>query len=144
MKKLFVLACLLASISCYSQTEGEVYKVVEVLPRFPSSCEEDSTLSDPQKKRCGDREMLKFVYGNLKYPIESKNQGVSGTVEVTFTIDKEGFMQNPEIVRSPDPLLKAAAMTLIEKMKSEIQWIPGLQDGKPVAVKFNLPIRFRQ
>ncbi len=62
---------------------------------------------------------------------------------MTFTIDKEGFMQNPEIVRSPDPLLKTAAMTLIEKMKSEIQWIPGLQDGKPVAVKFNLPIRFR-
>lgn len=143
MKNLFVLACLLISISSYSQTEGDVYKVVEVLPRFPSSCEEDFTLSDQQKKRCGDREMLKFVYGNLKYPIEAKNQGISGIVEVTFTLDKEGFIQNPEIVRSADPMLEAAALTVIEKMKSEIQWIPGLQQGKPVAVKFNLPIRFR-
>jgi len=142
MKNLFVLACLLASISSYSQTEGEIFKVVEVMPRFPSSCEDDVDLTDQQKKQCADKEMLQFVYSNLKYPAEAKRQGISGIVVIAFTLDKEGFILDPEVKRSANPMLDEAALEVIEKMQAEMQWIPGSQQGKPVAVKFNLPIRF--
>lgn len=142
MKNLFVLACLLASISSYSQTEREIFKVVEVMPRFPSSCEDDVDLTDQQKKQCADKEMLQFVYSNLKYPAEAKRQGISGIVVIAFTLDKEGFILDPEVKRSANPMLDEAALEVIEKMQAEMQWIPGSQQGKPVAVKFNLPIRF--
>lgn len=142
MKNLFVLACLLASISSYSQTEGDIFKVVEVMPRFPSSCEDDVDLTDRQKKQCADKEMLEFVYSNLKYPAEAKRQGISGTVVMAFTLDKEGFILDPEVKRSANPMLDETALEVIEKMQAEMQWIPGSQQGKPVAVKFNLPIRF--
>jgi protein TonB len=142
MKNLFVLACLLASISSYSQTEGEIFKVVEVMPRFPSSCEDDVDLTNQQKKQCADKEMLQFVYSNLKYPAEAKRQGISGIVVIAFTLDKEGFILDPEVKRSANPMLDEAALEVIEKMQAEMQWIPGSQQGKPVAVKFNLPIRF--
>ena len=142
MKNLFVLTCLLASISSYSQTEGEIFKVVEVMPRFPSSCEDDVDLTDQQKKQCADKEMLQFVYSNLKYPAEAKRQGISGIVVIAFTLDKEGFILDPEVKRSANPMLDEAALEVIEKMQAEMQWIPGSQQGKPVAVKFNLPIRF--
>lgn len=142
MKNLFVLACLLVSIASYSQTETEVSKVVEVMPRFPSSCEANVDLTDQQKKQCADKEMLEFVYGHLKYPAEAKSRGISGTVVVAFTLDKEGFILDPEVIRSVDPMLDEAALAVIEKMQDEVLWIPGLQKGEAVAVQFRLPIRF--
>ncbi len=86
--------------------------------------------------------MLQFVYSNLKYPAEAKRQGISGIVVIAFTLDKEGFILDPEVKRSANPMLDEAALEVIEKMQAEMQWIPGSQQGKPVAVKFNLPIRF--
>lgn len=126
----------------FGPTKKRSFKVVEVMPRFPSECEEDSSLSEQRKKQCADKAMLEYVYGNLVYPVEARREGVSGTVVISFVIDESGNMLDLKVSRSLHPLLDAAAMALMREMQEQVTWIPGQQRGNPIDVQFNLPIRF--
>ena len=52
-------------------TDKEVFKVVEEMPRYPG-CEDLSNL--PDKRKCGSRKMLEFIYKNLEYPDEARKK----------------------------------------------------------------------
>ena len=138
----FAIFILVSIFSILASAQDTPLRVVEVMPRFPSTCEQDDQLSARQKKQCADKEMLEYVYNNLIYPAEARSQGIAGTVVIAFTLDTGGRMTDLEIKRSVHQLLDEAAMDVIVKMQEEFTWIPGQQRGEPVAVRFNLPIRF--
>ncbi len=56
---------------------------------------------------------------------------------VRFTIDKEGKVLIPEILRSDAPSMEIKVLEFIENMPN---WLPGKQRGKPVEIKYTLPI----
>ncbi len=120
----------------------EVFRVAESMPRFPG-CEE-ATSSRDDKKACADKKMLDFVYGNLQYPAIAKENGISGTVVVQFTVEKDGSIQDIKIVRDIGGGCGQEALRIIQKMIDDgLKWIPGKHRGRPVKVLYNLPIRFR-
>lgn len=119
------------------------FTVPEVLPRFPSSCEEAPRLTEVEKKQCADEEMLEYVYNRLVYPLEAQERELKGTVIIDFTIDEFGQMRNLTISKSLDPILDNAAMDVVQRMKEQVTWIPKLKSGNPIATEFSLPIRFR-
>lgn len=127
----------------FGPSQKKRFHVVEVMPRFPSSCERDARFSRQEKKQCADKEMLEFVYNNLLYPKEARAQGIEGTVVISFVIDELGRMLELEVSRSVHPLLDNAAMEVLRKMQEEFTWIPGEREGRPVAVHFNLPVRIK-
>lgn len=120
----------------------KVFQVVEEMPRFPG-CENlggDMKL----KKSCADKKMLEFIYKNIKYPNLAKDNGVEGTVVVSFVVEKDGSMTNIQVVRDAGAGLGDEALRIVEKMKnSPKKWIPGKQGNESVRVQFNLPIRFK-
>ena len=69
--------------------------------------------------------------------IEPKQQG---RVLVTFVINKDGAIVEGEVIKSVDPLLDAEALRVVNAMPA---WIPGTQKGKPVRVKYTIPVNFR-
>ena len=103
--------------------EGEIFQVVEEQPMFPG----------------GMQEMMKFLQQNIKYPKEAQEQGKQGRVIVQFVVNKDGSIVNDSIVRSVDPLLDAEALRVVRSMPN---WTPGKQKGKPVRVRFTLPVTF--
>ena len=103
--------------------EGEIFQVVEEQPLFPG----------------GMQEMMKFLQQNIKYPKEAQEQGKQGRVIVQFVVNKDGSIVNDSIVRSVDPLLDAEALRVVRSMPN---WTPGKQKGKPVRVRFTLPVTF--
>ena len=119
----------------------EVFKVVEEMPRFPG-CESET---DAQvRKKCATKKMLHFIYQNLSYPEEAKEQGIEGTVVVNFVVDESGSLIDPKIVRSIGGGTDEVVLELIELMNNMPEkWIPGKQRGKTVKVAFNLPLKFR-
>lgn len=127
----------------FGASQKKRFHVVEVMPRFPSTCEEDVILSIQEKKSYADKEMLEFVYNNLQYPNEARDQGIEGTVVISFVVDELGKMLELELSRSVHPLLDNAAMEVLRTMQEEYTWIPGEKEGRPVAVKFNLPVRIK-
>ncbi|WP_171595580.1 M56 family metallopeptidase [Marinifilum caeruleilacunae] len=99
------------------------YTMVDEMPEFPG----------------GEKEMLKFIAQNVKYPKEAQKEGISGRVFVTFTVNEEGMIDSTRIVRGVSPSLDNEAMRVIKSMP---KWTPGKEKGKPVSVVYTLPIKF--
>jgi TonB family protein len=121
-------------------TDGEVLKVSEEMPRFPG-CEE---MEQPQaREKCAQKRLLEFVYQNIKYPEVAKNAGTEGTVVVKLIIAPTGEVREYAIARAVAPALDEEVLRIARLMQEQITWIPGVQNGKTVAVEFNLPVSFR-
>ncbi len=129
--------------SVVAQTDTTIYKVVEQMPRFPSACEAlDTTLV--YKQKCANQAMLEYVYQRVIYPQEAIDENIQGTAVITFVVETDGRISQPQIVRDLGGGTGIAALGVVLQMKEEsLRWIPGKQQGKAVRVQFNLPVRFK-
>ncbi len=119
--------------------DSNILRIAEQMPRFPG-CEEIE--GGPEaKKKCADQRMLEFVYQNIKYPEAARDAGIEGTVIVQFTIDQNGNIRDSKVVREIGGGCGTEALRIVEAMPDG--WTPGRQDGKAVAVQYNLPLRFK-
>ncbi len=87
----------------------------------------------------GMEEMNKFLFTNLKYPMEDREEGTTGTIYVTFVVMEDGSLSEIKILRSLSKSLDAEALRVVKLM--EKKWKAGKNNGKPVRVQFNLPLR---
>ena len=104
--------------------DNKVYETVEQMPEFPGGMEE----------------MMKFLQRNIQYPANAAKNEVEGRVILQFVVEKDGQIGDVKVVRSVDPELDAEAMRVVKSMPN---FIPGRQDGKPVAVLYTIPISFK-
>ena len=84
--------------------------------------------------------LAKWVYPYLKYPAEAVRDGIQGTVQVNFVIDKDGKVRDVEVVKSVDPLLDAEAVKVIS---ASPKWRPARVNGQKVSCSMTLPVEFR-
>ncbi|MBQ8606775.1 MAG: energy transducer TonB, partial [Bacteroidaceae bacterium] len=116
--------------------------LVDVGIRF-LKIEVDSTALNPEKMPefpGGTAELMKWLVQNIKYPTICQKNGIQGRVIVQFVVDKDGVICDPYVIKGVDPYLDKEALRLVRKMPV---WKPGIQKGKPVRVKYTLPITFR-
>lgn len=78
-----------------------------------------------------------FINDNIDLPdyIPTYDQG---TVYVQFVVNKDGSIEQVGIRQGLSPELDKAAKDVVRKMP---KWVPGEQAGKPVRVRFTLPIQ---
>lgn len=106
------------------EEDNVVFQVVETMPSFPG----------------GDADLFKFLSTNVKYPVIAQENGIQGRVICQFVVNKDGTIVDVEVVRSVDPSLDKEAIRVIKSMP---KWSPGKQRGKPVRVKYTLPVNFK-
>jgi len=87
----------------------------------------------------GEAARLKFLSDNVKYPRAAIEMGVEGKVIVGFVVEKDGSITDVKVLRSASPLLDQEAVRVAKLMP---KWQAGLQKGKAVRAKFNMPITF--
>ena len=87
----------------------------------------------------GQELLLKYLAVNIKYPASAVKAKKQGRVIVTFIVQKDGSVTHAKIAKSIDPELDAEALRVVRGMP---KWIPGTQLGKPVNVKYFLPVKF--
>ena len=104
--------------------EEEIFMVVEDQPEFPG----------------GTAALLDYLRKNIKYPAICRENNIQGRVLVTFIVNKDGAIVEPEVVKSVNPSLDKEALRVISTMPN---WKPGSQRGKPVRVKYTVPVNFR-
>ena len=75
---------------------------------------------------------------NPKYPPSAREEKVMGVVTVETVITEEGVVDEIQVLRSPDDRLSTAAVEAISQWRFE----PALCDGEPVAVYYNLTVKF--
>lgn len=79
------------------------------------------------------------VQSNIVYPPLALQAGIEGRVIVQFIIDKNGQVLHPTVIRGIGSGCDEEAVRAVLKAKFQ----PGLQRGRPVAVRYTLPITFR-
>ncbi len=79
------------------------------------------------------------IYQYLKYPEIARRAGIEGRVIVQFIIDQEGNVVDPVVVRGIGGGCDEAALEAAKHLK----FTPGRQRGRPVKVRYSLPIIFR-
>jgi len=118
-----------------------IYKAVEVMPVF-GDC---GNINDVDEKyECSNQKLIEFIYKNLRYPAEAKNNGVEGINVVQFVITSSGSITDEKFLRSIGHGTDEAIQMVIDKMKKEKGiWTAGRQDGQTVATQFTLPVKFK-
>ena len=61
------------------------------------------------------------------------------TVNILFTVDESGRVENPIVQSSSDPLFEAPVLAAIKQWKFE----PGKRNGKPVRFRMRQPMAFK-
>lgn len=87
----------------------------------------------------GTEALMQYLMDNITYPDSAINALIQGTVNVQFTIDKNGKVTDVEVIRGIGYGCDEEAVRVISGMPN---WIPGIQDGKAVAVRMTMPIRY--
>lgn len=106
-------------------SEEDAYLRVEVMPVF-----RDGNLND----------FRRWVQTQVRMPKEALDNRIQGRVTTTFTIEKDGTLDNIEILQTPDRSLSEEVERVLKRSE---KWTPGMQGGEAVRVKYTLPIDFR-
>jgi len=93
----------------------------------------------PQYKN-GEADLMQFIGENLRYTNAAREQGHQGTVIVRFVVKSDGSLSDYEVIRSVHETCDDEVLRVLDLMKP---WQPDMQDGKPVNVRFTLPVKFR-
>ncbi len=107
------------------EVEEEIFVIVEDMPTFKG----------------GDiNRFREWVQKRVRYPELAAENGIQGRVFITFVVETNGTVSNVSITRSVDALLDEAAK---EAVAASPKWEPGMQRGRPVRVRYSIPIIFQ-
>ncbi|WP_316811667.1 energy transducer TonB [Pedobacter heparinus] len=85
----------------------------------------------------GMQELYKYIGSNFVYPRSLLKIKPTGKIIVNFVVEKDGSIAEAYAKQSVHPLLDAEAVRVIESMP---KWTPGVQNGKPVRVAYDIPL----
>lgn len=104
--------------------DPQLYTIVEQMPSFPG----------------GEAGLMEYLGKNLRYPYAAKDKGIENTVICCFFIEKDGSIKQPFVMQPVNPMLDREALRVLSTLP---KWIPAKKQGKPIRVKYILPISFR-
>ncbi len=118
---------IIAPISSGNQVIGDandnqIFTFVQVKPAFP-----------------GD--LYKYLGEHIQYPEVERDAGITGTVYLTFVVEKDGAITAVKVLRGipGGPGLDKEAVRQVSSMP---KWTPGQQNGHPVRVQYTIPVHF--
>lgn len=113
-----------AGVSSNASEVEEVFSIVEEMPFFPG----------------GYRELEDYLSQNLQYPPAARNNGVQGRVLVGFIVEIDGSLSNISVAQGIGSGCDEEAERVVKNMP---KWKPGMRRGKPVRVRYTLPVDFK-
>ena len=137
MKQYFFIALLLCSISlCAQETQPQplaadsadeevIFIPVDPMPEFPG----------------GQKALFDYLRFNTHYPKQAYRKGIQGRVVCQFVVKKDGKISNVKVVRSAGN--KSLDREAVRVIRSMPKWKPAMYQGKPVSVKYTVPVTFR-
>ena len=114
-------ALVVTGVKSKEEEEIVIFEVVEQMPEYPGGMSalqkylSEKTAGSPMKGKAG------------------------GRVMVGFTVAETGKIKDVRVLQSDEASLNQEAERIVSEMPD---WIPGKQRGRPVPVKYTVPIRF--
>ncbi|HTB32889.1 MAG TPA: energy transducer TonB [Bacteroidia bacterium] len=127
MKNILAICFIIFSgTSLYSQTDTSG----KMIDCFPSGCGVKAPFN-----------VTKYLAKNIIYPEDARKNNIEGTAYVSFIIEKDGAIDSVKLLKGVNKgeSLNKEALRVVSTMP---KWTPGRQNGHPVRIRYNLPIRF--
>ena len=114
-----------APTSAISDEHEKVYDFVSIekVPDFPG----------------GMKKFYEYLGKSIKYPVTAQNNNVQGKIFLSFTVEKDGELNDVQVIRGLGSGLDEEALRVI---KGSPKWNPGIQNGDPVRVKYHIAVNF--
>jgi TonB family protein len=112
------------SLSSASDKQGEIFQLVEANPEFEG----------------GYDAFQRYIMNEIKYPLQARQNGLEGRVDVQFVVEKDGSVSEVQAVNGISPELDREAVRVLQNASG---FTPGTQNGKPVRVRMIVPIVFK-
>ena len=151
LKALFIIPVATLALSVFASNTGtmtrEAVHTADTLPTANLQTQQTATknyavVEEMPKFKGGELAMMEFLMKNMKYPQAAVKAKLQGKAIVGFVVGKDGTISDVHITKSAGhAVLDEEAMRVVKSMPA---WEPGKQKGKPVNVKYNVPITFRQ
>ena len=103
---------------------------------------EEAVLSQVPEFIAGDEAMELLLQLNIRYPDAAREQKIGGTVLVSVVLNEEGQMEDAFIHEGIGGGCNDEALRAV-KLLDKTGFEPARLKGKPVTVKFDIPITFR-
>ncbi|MBD3724533.1 MAG: TonB family protein [Flavobacteriaceae bacterium] len=118
-------------------TETFSFTTVDKIPQF-EGCE---AATNEEALACFNEKMMQHIKENFTYPEEAAEKNITGRIAVQFVIDIDGSIVNIE-TKGPEnsSQLQAEAKRIVESLP---KFKPAILNGKPVKIKYGLPITFK-
>ncbi len=111
--------------------DAPIFMVVEEMPIFrPDICK--TTIE-------GQLELMRYIASAIRYPVIAAENGIQGRVYVSFVVSPKGKVTNVEVTRGVSKALDEEAVRVVAELPA---FSPGKQRGKPVRVRYSVPINF--
>ena len=125
------LPCAARAQAVKSDTLGQakVYAEVEQMPQLPKA----------NRKRTDRQNVIDAIQRACRYPAEALRNNVQGTVLVGFTVNLQGEVRDVRVKKGLTADLDEATVAAVKTLPL---LRPGQQGGKPVLVRYTVPIRW--
>ena len=87
----------------------------------------------------GEKYLAMYLASTIVYPKEARENGIQGTVYTSFVVHTDGSIQEVCVLKSPHESLSKESARVIQNIP---RWMPGTQNGKPIRVRYRIPIKF--
>ena len=102
----------------------DVFMIVDEMPVYPG----------------GVKVLMDYLKNNVHYPESAKQSKTEGRVTVQFVVGEDGTCRDFKVLRGVSADLDAEAVRVLSSMP---KWTPGKFEGKPVPVRYTVPINFK-
>lgn len=128
-----------------------VYKAIKLNPAMPVRTPPTSdtvhgkvltAVEEPAVFPTGIIGLMQYVAQNLRYPTKAKATDIQGDVYVMFTIQPTGTIGDVKVNKNIKRLGGGCEEEAIRVVSQMPKWIPATQNGKTVAVRYQIPIQF--
>jgi len=127
-------------LNAHYEDKKKLFLKVDKMPRLTSCL---SQTSFTEQENCSNMAFLKYIYSQIKYPVDARENGIEGIVKVQFTVELDGTISNPTIIKSIAGL-DEEVLRIYNNMNTDgIRWQPGHHNGEDVRVVLTKPISFR-
>ena len=82
----------------------------------------------------------RYLTANLKYPELARKNNITGRVILEFIVEKDGALSNIKVLRG---IGGGADEEAVRVLNAAPNWKPGILNGRPVRVKYTMPIFFQ-
>jgi TonB family protein len=88
----------------------------------------------------GNDKFINYIKKMLVYPQQAIDYGIEGTVEITFSVKRDGTLDNFKVVKGLGFGCEDEVITILKNSK---KWKPGMVDGRVLIYSESVSIQFK-